>query len=29
LLEDILQAINEIEEFLPEKKDFLEFLKDL
>jgi len=29
LLEDILQAINEIEEFLPEKKDFLEFQKDL
>lgn len=28
-LEDIKQAINEILEFLPEKKDFFEFKKDL
>lgn len=28
-LEDIKQAIDEIESFLPEKRDFLEFKKDL
>ena len=28
-LEDIKQAIDEIEEFLPEKRDFFEFKKDL
>ncbi len=28
-LEDIIQSIDEIEEFLPEKKDFFEFKKDL
>jgi uncharacterized protein with HEPN domain len=28
-LEDIKQAIDEIEEFLPERRDFFEFKKDL
>ncbi|ASB50290.1 antitoxin [Alkalitalea saponilacus] len=28
-LEDIRQSIDEIEEFLPEKRDFFEFKKDL
>ena len=28
-LEDIMQSIDEIEEFLPEKRDFFEFKKDL
>ena len=28
-LEDILQSIDEIEEFLPEKRNFFEFQKDL
>jgi uncharacterized protein with HEPN domain len=28
-LEDIKQSIDEIEEFLPEKRDFFEFKKDL
>ncbi|MDD3049969.1 MAG: DUF86 domain-containing protein [Candidatus Cloacimonetes bacterium] len=28
-LEDIKQSIDEIEEFLPERRDFLEFKKDL
>lgn len=28
-LDDIKQAIDEIEEFLPEKRDFFEFKKDL
>lgn len=28
-LEDIIQSIDEIEEFLPEKRDFFEFKKDL
>lgn len=28
-LEDIKQAIDEIESFLPERRDFLEFKKDL
>ncbi|SMD42279.1 hypothetical protein SAMN00777080_0826 [Aquiflexum balticum DSM 16537] len=28
-LEDILRSIDEIFDFLPEKRDFLEFQKDL
>jgi len=28
-LEDIKQSIDEIEEFLPEKRNFFEFQKDL
>lgn len=28
-LEDIMQSIDEIEEFLPERRDFFEFKKDL
>lgn len=28
-LEDILRSIDEIADFLPEKKDFFEFQKDL
>ncbi len=28
-LEDIKQSIDQIEEFLPERRDFLEFQKDL
>jgi len=28
-IEDIIQSIDEIEEFLPEKRDFFEFKKDL
>ena len=28
-LEDIKQSINEIEEFLPERRDFFEFKKDI
>ncbi|MDX9848518.1 MAG: hypothetical protein RBT74_16170 [Tenuifilaceae bacterium] len=28
-LEDIKQSIDEIEEFLPERRDFFEFKKDL